>query len=955
MPLGNCRLSVSIFKISSEQIIKVQIKNILSKDFIDKLAGFSAGYLSQQDFENLVLIFEQEAEKNYFSRSSESNLLRIISNMSDKASLFYECIKYPHYLEILIRISVNSNYLTDILVRNPEFFYRFVNPSNLNAKVDEESFAKIIDNGLAVYKSFRSKVNYLRSLKRREILRIGIKDILGFNDLRGVTSELSVLAKVISDKLFSLCYEEILNKHEIKTVEHEYCIIALGKLGGNELNYSSDIDLIIIYDEDSLTTVKNYSEILTEAVYLFIESATSVTGAGFIYRIDFRLRPDGRTSSLCKNYNEFISYYESRGEDWERQMLIKASFLSGSKDFYDKLIDYLNHFIYPSTFSVSPTEQIKLLKRNIEKNLGKDENIKLIPGGIRDIEFSVQALQLINGGRNPEIRNCNTLDAISKLKNANILRDDEAEVLSDAYIFYRKIEHFLQLMNDTQTHTIPDQGEILEKLSAYLNFKSSTEFKSAVKNYRLKVHKIFNSVTGSESISVKEKSKIKFENDQKALQNLRFLREGTGLLGQKSSDNKSISDFQKIEPHLMKYLGKSISPDLVLQNFARIIKDAKFPSIWYSAFKDKKFFNSFLTILEFSQKSVDLFAEEKELREYFLTKKVFEKIETSSFNTLSVKKIDFILSVQFTLNIIPVDKLSCTLSDYFRFKISKILEEFLSNKFNPSNFFIAGLGSFSTKEMTFASDIDLIFVVNKLDAKGYLQKEFQNILLKFKNDFNPYNVDCRLRPEGKSSLLVWELGSYSNYMKERARIWELQAFTKLSFISGSKSLYAQFQKSLTERVRKEDKKNIKKEMLEMRRKIYPKSIGFSTYSFNIKKSRGGLTDIEFVLQYLILCNPDLYNKSFGNNTLKNISNLLKGNNKLKDLEKLKENFYFLKKIELLNQNIFNNTLPNLQQDDKKFMIFALRLELKKKEEFLKRIKSIALYNQNLFDKYLGEN
>jgi len=322
---------------------------------------------------------------------------------------------------------------------------------------------------------------------------------------------------------------------------------------------------------------------------------------------------------------------------------------------------------------------------------------------------------------------------------------------------------------------------------------------------------------------------------------------------------------------------------------------------------------------------------------------------------LSVKKIDFILSVQFTLNIIQVDKLSCTLSDYFRFKISKILEEFLSNKFNPSNFFIAGLGSFSTKEMTFASDIDLIFVVNKLDAKGYLQKEFQNILLKFKNDFNPYNVDCRLRPEGKSSLLVWELGSYSNYMKERARIWELQAFTKLSFIYGSKSLYAQFQKSLTERVRKEDKKNIKKEMLEMRRKIYPKSIGFSTYSFNIKKSRGGLTDIEFVLQYLILCNPDLYNKSFGNNTLKNISNLLKGNNKLKDLEKLKENFYFLKKIELLNQNIFNNTLPNLQQDDKKFMIFALRLELKKKEEFLKRIKSIALYNQNLFDKYLGEN
>jgi len=933
-------------------VITTKKQQHFSKDFIDKLAGFSAGYLTQQDFEKLLTLLRQETGRKYFNRSSESNLLRIITNMYDKTSLFLESIKYPHYLEILTSISVNSNYLTDILVRNPEFFYRFVNPSNLNVKIDEKSFSESIENSLSIYKSFPSKINFLRSLKRREILRIGLKDILGIAGLKEITAELSVLARVISDKLFSVCYRETLNKYGINNLEHEYCIIALGKLGGNELNYSSDIDLIIVYNEDSALKGKNYSEILTEAVYLFIESATSITGAGFIYRIDFRLRPDGRTSSLCKNYNEFISYYESRGEDWERQMLIKASFLSGSRSFYDKLMNYLNHFIYPSIFSSSPTEQIKLLKRNIEKHLGKDENIKLLPGGIRDIEFSVQALQLINGGRNKNIRTGNTLEAITKLNQEKYLTNDEAEVLSHAYIFYRKIEHFLQLMNDTQTHTIPEKGEILEKLSSCLNFRNTSEFKTQVKIYRSKVHKIFNSIMGPGTEPVKEKSRIKFESEQKALQNLRFLREGTGLLGQKSADKISIGDFQKIEPQLMEYLGKSLSPDLVLQNFVRVIKDANFPSIWYNAFEDKKFFNSFLTILEFSQKSVDLFAEDKVLREYFLTKKVFEGIDTISPDALSVKEITFILSVQFALNMISVVNLSSALSDFFRAKISGILGESISKKLRQSDFFIAGLGSFSTGEMNFASDIDLVFVVKKFDNKGFYQKEFQNILLKLKNNLNPYNVDCRLRPEGKSSLLVWEAGSYSNYIGDRARIWELQAFTKLSFVYGNEKLYMQFCESIIERVKKEDKNNIRKEMLDIRKKLCPKIIDRSTFSFNIKKSRGGLSDIEYILQYLILSNPGLYGKSFGNSTITNISILAE---KFKELNRLKDNFLFLKNVELLNQNIFNNALPNIIYNEKKFESIAARLKLKNRDGFSDRLKSAINSNQRLFDKYLGSN
>ena len=261
------------------------------------------------------------------------------------------------------------------------------------------------------------------------------------------------------------------------------------------------------------------------------------------------------------------------------------------------------------------------------------------------------------------------------------------------------------------------------------------------------------------------------------------------------------------------------------------------------------------------------------------------------------------------------------------------MEEFVANGKITAEYFIAGLGSFSTKEMTFASDIDLIFVVNKLDSKGAMQREFQNILLKLKDEFSPFTADCRLRPEGKSSLLVWELGSYADYLKNRARIWELQAFTKLSFVCGEKELFTKF---------------LNIEMAEMRKKTYPKT----TSNFNIKKSRGGITDIEFVVQYLILCNPNLFKKCAGNSIIKNIAILAKEKPALEKLLKSKDSYSFLKTIELLNQNIFNNSLPIISYNDVKTQLLAKRMNIKSKDDFLTKLHTFTKLNQNLLDEFL---
>ena len=398
----------------------------LSAAFHEKIFHFSAGYLPPDKIESALTIFQSEADRHFFTSESEANLIRILSNMFDKASLIGDCVNYPHYAEILVAVASNSNYLTDILVRNPEYFYSIINPSDLKLKLVEDVFSKKLKARTESLKSFSSKLHVLRTIKRNEILKIGVKDILGLETLEDVTKQLALLAKIISAQLFSLCYEEVIQRKGLKKANGSYCILSLGKLGGRELNYSSDIDLIIFYDYNhKLSNSKSYEEFLTEVTHLFIESISSHSGDGFLYRVDFRLRPDGKNSPLCRSLGEYLNYYESKGEDWERQMLIKADYLTGSEELYSQFVNYLSAFIYPSSFRISPTEQIKKLKQNIEKNLADDENIKLIPGGIRDIEFSVQALQLLNGGRLKSLRTGNTLNAIISLHKEKIISGKE--------------------------------------------------------------------------------------------------------------------------------------------------------------------------------------------------------------------------------------------------------------------------------------------------------------------------------------------------------------------------------------------------------------------------------------------------------------------------------------------------------------------------------------------------
>jgi [glutamine synthetase] adenylyltransferase / [glutamine synthetase]-adenylyl-L-tyrosine phosphorylase len=946
--------------------VNKKFRNKLSDDFVNKISQGLAGFLPNEQLDNFFKLIESEINGKFFPKSSESNLLRIILSMYDKVLFINDCVNYPHYVEILIAASSYSNYLTDIIIRDPGLFYWIVNPSVFTCDLTEKQFKEDVKKTTSLYKSFNAKINSLRILKRKEILRIGVRDIYQKVSLEIITNELSIIARCISVELFKLSYEETFRKHNLELPKNKYTIVALGKLGGNELNYSSDIDLIIFYDKN--TTLKNgkeYFELLNETIKLFIENASSISGNGFIYRIDLRLRPYGRNSPLTGALIDFLNYYENRGEDWERQMLIKAGFIGGSNNLYKKFINYLTPFIFPLSLSSSPSEQIKKIKSNIEHNLDSDYNIKLTSGGIRDIEFSIQALQLLNGGRIKQLQTGNTLKAIRVLKTYSLLTKSETKILTEAYIFYRKVEHFLQLMNDTQTHIIPDKGELLEKLYHYLEFKSANEFKSKVAEFRKGVTKIYNSILGLQDKDTGIPSKtanVNFKNKEKSLRDYDFLKEGKGLLGHKQFDQMTINSFQKIESELIGHLKNSQFPDIILQNFVRVIRSSEFPSIWYSQLTDKKLFGSFIRICEFSQKSVDLFAEDAELQEIFLTKRLFQKIDNSNFKGYSLKAFMFILSTQFTLDLIDHKKLSILLTKFLRSIIIEFSEEYFKNKLRKTEFLIAAMGSFGTGEITFASDIDLIFIVLSPAIAPNIQKKFLGFLELLRKKLNPYKVDCRLRPEGKSSQLVWDLNTYRTYISTRARTWELSSFCKLNFIYGNKKILNELKKSILNRIKTSKLDEIKKDIMEMRKKLMPQVIEITKKYFDLKKSRGGLIDIGFIIQYLMIAHVGIFGKLIGKNTFEIIVFFKKSNLPAKRVKIFNEpdfqaggldsNYYFLKDLEIRNQVLFNSSQPSLPLDEDKLKSLSIFSGFSSVKDLEKKLNKVINSNYSFYKKYL---
>jgi len=478
--------------------------------------------------------------------------------------------------------------------------------------------------------------------------------------------------------------------------------------------------------------------------------------------------------------------------------------------------------------------------------------------------------------------------------------------------------------------------------------KSKEEFNGILKSHRANVRNIYNQILNADSSGNKHlTAHIKFKESKKAEKNLNFLRTGEGLIGRKEFDSRTIELFSSIQPTLIKFLKMTDNADLVLNNFVRIIQSSKIASILYSEFSNKKFFEDFLKVCLYSQKAVDLISNNIQLEEFFLSRKVFIKIVDEPLDQFSPDEIILLLSTQYALGLINPLQVSDILSSF----IAQKIESHINKSSIQYNYFIGGLGSFGSSNMNFASDVDLIIVTDNVQGRPDIQKDFQNLVSTISEIIKPFTVDFKLRPEGKSSPLVWGIENYCDYLDNRARIWEFQSLLKLNFICGDKNLFYRFRVQIAEKVKRLDKTEIKKEIVKMYSTILRQPIHSSDGSFNIKKDRGGLLTIDFILQFVCLNNPDLFDKCVGNNFTR-VFLFVKKYFSTIDFAILKSNYIFLKRVELAVQNIYNINKTYLPSKSDKKNTIASFMKLKNAHELDKKIKEIIKSNNSLFEKYV---
>lgn len=408
------------------------------------------------------------------------NFQRFVQCVEDRGPLFRMLAQQPRSVEVLVKLFVGSQFLTEILLRNPHYLDRLTQHKRL---AEFKSRAEFVEQGLrepGPAAALPDVMNQLRQFQQWELLRLAACDTFGLMDLKTVTLQLALLA----DALVQLSLERIAALEGLDW--NGFVVLAFGKLGGEELNYSSDIDLVFLCEQGA----ERYWGLGQKLIRTLSES----TDLGFLYRVDMRLRPWGDAGPLVATADAYVDYIKHQGRLWEKQALLKARPIAGNLELGFSVLRRIEPFL----FDVDPEEvrqNVRQMKARIESHLARKGHgwgeVKGGPGGIRDIEFVTQFLQLIHGGAVPAVRSINTLDGLVRLAEHDLLLPEEYRRLSGGYLILRTIEHALQLMHNKQEHLLPKNPRGLAYLARRLDFPDADTFVQQYELHTQSVREIF--------------------------------------------------------------------------------------------------------------------------------------------------------------------------------------------------------------------------------------------------------------------------------------------------------------------------------------------------------------------------------------------------------------------------------------------------------------------------------
>jgi len=757
----------------------------------------------------------------------------------------------------------------------------------------------------------------LRLIRNQVMLRILVRDVGELANLQEVMSGVSLLADfcIQITLQYVTTWAEPNYGNTATSTDGQSCelaVIAMGKLGGGELNVSSDIDIFFAYPFDGETTGGDQSishqDYFNRIAKQFIHVLHDITEDGFVFRVDTRLRPFGSSGQLVCSFDMLQHYYQNHGRDWERYALMKARIITGHAQ--EQLLNMFQPFIFKKYLDFNAIDALRDLKSQIlqeVKRRGMQQNIKLGPGGIREIEFIVQAFQLIRGGRQIDLQTSSTLAALTEINRLQLLDQNTCDELRRAYIYLRNIEHRLQYDQDRQTHSLPNDEETKTHLLQLAKFDTWDKFLQELNSHRDVVSAHFEKLLRSDTPTQHSHDSlavwISEELEPKLMQHLM-------LLGYQSPNEihkrlqqirngrryRAISDsnkrkFDQLAQLSIDQAAKTQCPDRALTRSMDLLEIICGRSNYLTLFLEHpKALQQVHNMVENSPFISKMLNQYPLLLDTLLDQRLLfqtiqhSELETELHNRLhNIERYDielqmdllrefkqsyiFKVAAQEINNIISLLKISDALSVLAQTILKFILDlawQQMKLDYQPE-FIVAAYGKLGSREMSYGSDLDIIFLFD--DTKSGSMQDYIRYSQRINHWLSTYTsfgvlyqTDLRLRPDGSKGLMAIPIDSFESYQQNRAWVWEHQALTKARYVAGSDKLGQRFEKLRQNiLIKNRDRKKLKEELLSMRtriRKSKPSTLGFT----NIKNIAGGIIDIEFMVQYLILAYSDRHSE-----------------------------------------------------------------------------------------------
>lgn len=799
-----------------------------------------------------------------------ANFARWAEAVSNRRSAYALLGDSPAVADILLSVFAASQFLADLLVATPEYVEILSNPTLRTRPRDADALRSDLSRRVAIAHTPNAKRDALRRFKPPEILRIAVRDLLGDAPMPETARALSDFADVCVEEAVRICREEA-------QADFPFAVIALGKLGGQELNYASDIDLMFVHgdDADARAAVK-----LGETIR---DTLAKATDAGFVFRVDLRLRPEGRFGPISRSLSSCRAYYESWAEPWERQALLKARFVAGDAALGAAWEDMAGEFVFGSRVEEKFVDSIRQNKRRLEEKIARagesETNVKEGVGGIRDIEFAVQLIQLIAGGARPEIRTGNTLDALEKLTNGGLLLTGERDTLRGDYPFLRAVEHRLQLQNELAVRVIPTETNALRTFGRRLGYADGDAFLADYRRRTARVNALFRRLFygGNVVINADELAAWVAAPDDEAARTslrawltehhftaaddaLRQLRRAVAGSEYGGISPDARASFVALAGPLLRAAAETNGPDSALRGFDLLADAVPSRAALFRTLADAPALLPRLVRLAGDAPAVWQVV----LRHPELLDLLSDDAAMDAPVSLSPAPNRAMLAAR-----IRRERLKTAARDVWGLadtaqvgrELTRIAEDALEGALTiaraetgfAGRLAIIGLGKLGGGELSYGGDLDVLYVgeTGELDAAASVVEQTQRILQdELTAEGVRYELDARLRPDGRKGALVLDLATYQKYYETAAQTWERQALLKARWVAGDADLGAAWAALAEEFVYEQpltdaqtDEIRAMKQRIETERLKNPN---------DLKLGAGGLTDIEWTAQLLLL-------------------------------------------------------------------------------------------------------